>query len=449
MSKIFFLFTGIITGLTLSLENVQAEEEGRSCRRESEDWHKRYSLFDNYIPDPSQAVVTVHCNLIIWQNDEGTNNFQDNPEHRERLRNLFHHPTKGLNFQFYERFSPPSDPILAPEDEVHNKNIRFELKGIYFIRDSRMTRSIGISDKRRYLKANGYEHLLNQLNINITTSAGPVAGAWGHAEYPTYGDQIPMITTTDNPNQKSYAGTPTKENQDFPVSIATFDGIDFYRDWSFMEHIAHELGHCLDLKHVYAGKVAMGYESCRINDKEYMDDIFPQDAPWCEEPRQGCDVCIQYSSKSVPAKADPEDGYTNNLMNGQGGRYLSPKQLGKIHRALATKSVGRAASGFSSRPMIIEKDEVWDFEMQMYQPIRIRKGATLRISCTLRMPPEGYIRIDKGGKLIVDGGLVRSSDPENPTNWRAFRLRRTKNWQESIEIISNGKIELPIVLLGN
>ncbi|MDZ7847369.1 MAG: hypothetical protein U5L96_11685 [Owenweeksia sp.] len=79
-----------------------------------------------------------------------------------------------------------------------------------------------------------------------------------------------MITTTDDPNQRGYEGTPTREDAEFPVSIATFDGANYYRDWGFMEHLAHELAHCLDLMHVYAGKVAMGYEACDTMALDYM-----------------------------------------------------------------------------------------------------------------------------------------------------------------------------------
>ena len=358
------------------LTEAKLSPQQAGCMRRSNNWRRRYSKMQHYIPEAHDPVVTIHCNLIIWQNDEGTTNFQDTPEHRERLYNYFHHPTLGLNFQFYQRYSPPTDPIIPPEEEVHYKNVRFQLEGIYFIRNTQLSKSIGIADKRRYLQANGYEDLLDEVNINITTAPGPVPGAWGHAQYPSYGDQVPMITTTDNPNQKSYAGQPSKQDAGYPVSRATFDGKEYYRDWSFMEHIAHELGHCLDLKHVYAGKVGMGYEACRIRDPEYMPDIFPANAPWCDNPRSGCDVCLQYSD-DTPADARPDDGHTNNLMNGRGGRYLSPLQLGKIHRALALKSIGRAASGYSNRPVVIDSDETWDFPLQLYRPVRIDRKSVV------------------------------------------------------------------------
>ena len=434
----------MLFSVSLSAQNVR----GLDCRKQSKEWLEHYSRLDHYIPTTGDPVITIHCNFIIWQNDNGTNNFQDTPEHRERLRNFFHHPVMGLNFQFYQRYNPPSDPFLDPSQEVHTKNIRFELDSIYFIRDSKMTRSIGIGDKRAYLRKNGYKKLLHQLNINITTSPGPTSGAWGHAEYPSFGYQVPMITTTDNPNQLSYKEIPSEQNRGVPVSIATLDGEEYFRDWSFLIHIAHELGHCLDLKHVYAGRVGYGYEACRTSDPDYMDDVFPRDAAWCKDEFKACDVCLQYSDENVPAKRSPNDGHTNNLMNGRGGRYLSPKQLGKIHRALATKSIGIAATGYSSDPIIIDSNQVWDFPLQVYRPIRIRKGVTLRVKCSLRLPPQGYIKLDKGAKLIIDGGSVMSSDPKDPTNWQAFKFRWIKKKPLPVEVINEGNLHLPIVPLA-
>ncbi|MDZ7847368.1 MAG: hypothetical protein U5L96_11680 [Owenweeksia sp.] len=59
---------------------------------------------------------------------------------------------------------------------MHNKNLFFKLEGIYFFQDSAMSRSMGITNKRQYLKEHGHGDLLQQLNINITTSARP--GSW-------------------------------------------------------------------------------------------------------------------------------------------------------------------------------------------------------------------------------------------------------------------------------
>ncbi len=446
MLRLWILVSMLLASLGIFAQSANNQNTGLTCGKTSLEWQKHYSRLDHYIPESSDAVVTIHCNLIIWQNDEGTTNFQDTPEQRKRLYNLFHHPVMGMNFQFYERYNPPSDPIIPPEQEVHYKNIRFQLDSILYIRNSRMTRSIGISDKRRYLRENGYKSLLNKVNINITTSPGPTAGAWGHAEYPNEGNRVPMITTTDNPNQKSYQVNPEEIDGGYPVSIATLDGVEYFRDWSFMEHLAHELGHCLGLKHVYAGRVGMGYEACQTSHKDYMDDIFPLDAPWCETPRTGCDVCLQYSSASVSAKTAPDDGHTNNLMNGRGGRYLSPKQLGKIHRALATTSIGIAATGFSPTPIVVDSNQTWDFPMQLYRPLRIKRGVTLTIKCQTKLPPQGYIRLDKGAKLVIDGGTVMSSDPLDNTNWKAFKARRKRRKSKNYyELRNKGVVHLPIV----
>ncbi|MDZ7847370.1 MAG: hypothetical protein U5L96_11690 [Owenweeksia sp.] len=148
-------------------------------------------------------------------------------------------------------------------------------------------------------------------------------------------------------------------------------------------------------------------------------------------PRRGCDVCLQQSS-DVPAGRYPDDGMTNNLMNGKGGRYLSPKQLGKVHRAFATKSIGLASSGFSITPKNITTDQTWDFPLQLYRPLVIKAGATLTLQCTLQMPPKGDITIEPGGKLIVDGGLITRSNLNAGESWRGIKIKKSHKHRHAL-----------------
>ncbi len=446
MKLLLSAFLAFMISPAFSQEASPSFSSEENCNHSSKDWQDHYRHLSSYIPTADDAVITVHCNILVWQNDAGTTNWQDTPEHRQRLRNFFHHPTLGLNFQMYERFIPPTDPVLKESEEVKNKNIYFKLEGIYFFKDSACSSSMGMSDKRKYLRENGYGHLLHQVNVNITTSGGPMQGAWGHAERPDFYTTVaPMVTTTDDPNQRGYSDPPPQSDPQNPVSIASLDGTNFHRDWSFMEHLAHELGHCLDLLHVYKGKAGGGYEDCDTSDIDYMSDLFPLDAPWCGSPPRGCQACVQYSD-SVKADWHPNDGRTNNLMNGKGGRYLSPSQLGKIHRALATKSLMIAASGFSEVPLEITKDETWDFTLQLYRPLVIKSGVTLTLKCQLRMPQKGQIIIEPEGKLIVDGGEITRSNTNAGDHWQGIELIAPKKRNRSdmkpgqIELINGGKV---------
>lgn len=443
-----------MSGLLAFLLSVHAFQQKASaqngavdrCTYQGTEWMEHYRHLQSYIPSQADPVIIIHCNILVWQNDEGTTNWQDSPEHRERLYNLFHHPQFGLNFQMYERYIPPSDPVLRPEEEVPYKNIYFKLEGIYFFRDTKRSASMGMNDKRQYLREHGHEDLLNQLNVNITTAPGPMPGAWGHAERPDlYSTTAPMVTTTDDPNQRGYLNPPPQEDPQNPVSIASLDGKDFHRDWGFMEHLAHELGHCLDLLHPYRGAAGGGYEACDTNALDYMADLFPVGAPWCESPPRGCQACVQISDSTM-AGVHPNDGRTNNLMNGKGGRYLSPSQLGKIHRAFATRSLGLAASGYSDVPIEISHDESWDFTLQLYRPLVIKSGATLTIKCTLKMPPEGSISIEPGAKLVVDGGQITRSNPNAGGHWqgilieKASKKERKKGKQAELKLVNGGKV---------
>ena len=56
----------------------------------------------------------------------------------------------------------------------------------------------------------------------------------------------------------------------------------------------------------------------------------------------------------------------------------------------------------------IAASETWDFDIQMYEDIIVKTGNTLTIKCKLWMAKEGKIKIEKGAKLVVDGGEINT-----------------------------------------
>lgn len=56
--------------------------------------------------------------------------------------------------------------------------------------------------------------------------------------------------------------------------------------------------------------------------------------------------------------------------------------------------------------------EQWDDYRFVDQPIEIESGATLIITCVVRMAPEQPIIVHRGGRLFVSGGTVTSQSPE-------------------------------------
>lgn len=404
-------------------ENPPPALPGFDCSKSGSDYVNYYRYLDNYIPNAQTAKKTVHINFVIWQNDQGTTNFQDNPTDRGRLYDYIHHPTLGLNFQCYDRYISPSDPVPGVV-EVQTKQVRFQLEHIYFMQNTALADApVNLSSDGVLQTALLQEHpeAVHQVNVHIVTGTPP--GYWGFASY-SHG--IPVIVTSDDNYNLGYPCNPstqTTSSMGCPVSQ------DPGRDWSFMMHIAHELGHTLELNHTYVdpGINCYGGEYCTTNNIDYMNDLFPYShgEAWCDLSTNpcnlNCDVCFQRPGGDPYASSS--DAYTNNVMSSNDfHHYLSPKQLGKVHRSFALKAVSRASSGYSSTPKIIYTDETWDFGMQLYQDLHIYNGATLTLTCLLKMPKGGKILIYPGAKLILNGGTITKSNPNAGDDWEGISV---------------------------
>lgn len=147
------------------------------------------------------------------------------------------------------------------------------------------------------------------------------------------------------------------------------------------------------------------------NGLDFLTDVFGTGAPDCPNdahhqyegtPDGGCTIPI----------GEPHS-CSNNLLgqSWQGGHYLSPQQLGRIHRNMHLMHIREYIDDCnqSPTPWLITEDEVWDFDIRMFENIIVRSGATLTITCAVRMPKEGRIIVERGAKLIVDGGLITNA----------------------------------------
>jgi hypothetical protein len=141
---------------------------------------------------------------------------------------------------------------------------------------------------------------------------------------------------------------------------------------------AHELGHCLGLRHT---------------DKPQFDDLPKSD-------KFGWIKCNKTNT-------------SNNIMGYNLCRnYLSPKQIGFIHRKYSnvielTKTTKNNCLD-NNKDIYINKNETWEKSTLISGDIVIEQGITLEIKNIISMADESYIYLEKKAKLIVDGGLVRN-----------------------------------------
>lgn len=103
---------------------------------------------------------------------------------------------------------------------------------------------------------------------------------------------------------------------------------------------------------------------------------------------------------------------SSNTANNYFDAFLTPDQIGEMHRYLSISSVRKYSTDVSylSTPYSITTDTEWDLNFTSYRDVIIEAGAVLTITCKLVMKSNTRIIIKPGGKLVVDGGIITTED---------------------------------------
>ncbi len=375
----------------------------------------------SYIPGQklNTAVKTIYLAINIWQKEDGSGNFSES----ERTIGRMYYIVEHLN-NLFARSADPVNPIEGI-DYLKDSHIRFELKDVSFYQDSALYGvNCGQGKKLNDYVFNRSPHKRQYFNIHFNT--GRCMGASGYANYPSGRDL---------------------ETDAYVVSYIKFGqgGEKEYPFWSLMLHLAHEIGHTLELKHPYDS------EYCRFSHPDFLFDLFGYERQaWCNNPRANCDICYQQGGFECDLE-DSTNTCTNNLMGGnKNNSSITPLQMGRMNRTLGLKSTRKYAWGYSDVAYEVENDQHWAFNIKLYQDIRVLSGSSLHVSGTLEMVPQAKIILEPGAKLIVDAGRITnalySNDPwlgvviEEPPK-KFFSFLRKKVSSGEIIAINNGKIE--------
>jgi len=181
--------------------------------------------------------------------------------------------------------------------------------------------------------------------------------------------------------------------------------------------LVHELGHLFDLGHLYVVGNGTGTPGECINGVDFLDDVIQQNCP--------CPVfsTIQLGGAApLPSDAN-DDCFSNNIMaGGVWVNYISPKQMGRMHRMLHLGNMRRAVEDcpYSDVPLEITQDEEWDFDIRMYRDVIVKTGATLTITGRLNMPSKGRIIVERGARLIVDDGVITNACTDE--RWKGIEV---------------------------
>ncbi|MBN8679301.1 MAG: hypothetical protein J0M29_13825 [Chitinophagales bacterium] len=124
----------------------------------------------------------------------------------------------------------------------------------------------------------------------------------------------------------------------------------------------------------------------------------------------------------------------NHLMTQSGGArdVLRATDVGSIHRNLATSNLRQFVDctetynhpGSNTSDRIVDVSETWDLNMRLYTNVVVKAGATLTVTCELLMPFDGSITVERGARLIIDGGNVRRANTCSPSQfWRGIAVQ--------------------------
>lgn len=370
------------------------------CAGISDAFINRYNVILNYIPSINAPSKMIKVNFIIMQKGDGSNNFQhDNPNDpnsdTKRLLDRYNWICNNKMLNMY-----PSDSISGVTD-FSDPKIAFSLNNIYFYRNDTGNSVDG--------------SFLTLRNILINQNPYSVYYVNNYNDNPSEFNEI-NVYFTEGPGQYSYSHGPSYSLFS-SISDCIMVGSYGRGDWATSGGITHELGHSLDLCHTYlGGGCDTSILEMNINENWFADlfgEPYPGNAPHITSRIEYLDCpAIVY-----PWDADPYDNtlpmadrLTNNIMGNQGNtrNYLSPSQIGKAHRSLCISSVRRYVVDDcynQNDPIVVDSDEIWDFNIRVYQDIIIEDGAECTFSCHVELPYNAKIIVRDGSTLIVDGSI--------------------------------------------
>ena len=350
----------------------------------------RYKLQENFLPAPTDCVKTLRINLHVMQYKVGDErNFLNDSAHNAFLEGLIDYINIG-----YSELKVPSHPqtcVCSNDCYIKDTRLRLELQKIYFHVDSIYYNSTsGTTLLSQYPMNNSTEYNYYIVGPDIWKTGGSVN------KFPSYSSFGLEQANIGQGYHYQYIVGDTSNNLGFHSKL-------------IVKHMIHEIGHAYGLHHLYKG-----HELTDTSRDDYLVDFYGTGTTSC--------LFRKFGAFETCNENPPSDTCVSNWMGGNVTnplhRELTPLQIGRLHRATMLSSMRKyfkpSANHVSDHE--ITTNETWDFNIRMYGDIVVKSGATLTIRCKVLMPPEGEIRVEPNGRLIVDGGTITSTE-DGPNNW--------------------------------
>src|SRR5690554_3847473 len=244
------------------------------CSENSYDFLNAYGLKEHYVPIPNSDndfVKTIHVNFHIWQRADSSGNLDNNTNNINRLKQII----KTVNNKYYSVNTLNATPLPYSTTFIENPNFKIVLDSIYFYQDI-------TADSNYFYCNNDYFHntkLDNYIENNYPERLRPLALHLVNGVYPGgagWSDRGSILTL--------YRNEPDMNINDI-------------HDWWYGQHLAHEIGHALDLWHTYDHHY-LWKQNCKKNYDDFLWDVYDTTAIEPCSSMVSCNFCLIPQSAS-------------------------------------------------------------------------------------------------------------------------------------------------------